>query len=97
MPITTDLKHLWKKTSYRIFFSPGETYRFRVINAGGVYPFRISVDGHVLKVVASDGMEIEPVMATHLVVTVGERYDFEIVADQPVENYWVRAQTMEVS
>ena len=36
--------------------TPRETYRFRMIAAGVLYPFRVSVDGHQITVVATDCM-----------------------------------------
>ncbi|XP_076447285.1 uncharacterized protein LOC143284485 [Babylonia areolata] len=75
----------------------GGVYRFRLIHAGSVYPFQVSVDGHRLKVIAADGMKLkDPVMADSVILTPGERYDFELVANQSVKNYWIRATTLEV-
>lgn len=76
--------------------SPGGRYRFRVIHSGSVYPFKISVDGHQLTVVASDSHDIEHVMADAVIVTPGERYDFEVNATRDVDNYWIRAESLEV-
>ncbi|KAL4234706.1 hypothetical protein ACF0H5_006348 [Mactra antiquata] len=69
-------------------------YRFRVIGVGGLYPFRISVDGHKLKLIASDGYDLEPVEAESFVINPGERFDFELIADQAVGNYWIRGITL---
>ena len=41
----------------------GQKYRFRVIAAGSLYPFRMSVDNHNLTLIASDGYDFEPVVA----------------------------------
>lgn len=76
--------------------SPGGRYRFRVIHSGSVYPFKISVDGHQLTVVASDSHDIEHVLADAVIVTPGERYDFEVNATRDVDNYWIRAESLEV-
>ncbi|XP_069141122.1 uncharacterized protein [Argopecten irradians] len=73
----------------------GNTYRFRVINSGALYPIRISIDGHDLTLTASDGFDFKPVVAESFIINPGERYDFFIVAEQPVGNYWVRADTIE--
>ena len=57
----------------------------------------LSVHGHKLKVVATDGMELrDPVMADSVIVTTGERYDFELEATNVVDNYWIEAKTLEV-
>ncbi|XP_069141172.1 uncharacterized protein [Argopecten irradians] len=73
-----------------------EQYRFRVINVGGLYPFRVSVDGHNITLIASDGYEFVPEVAESFVISPGERYDFILYADQPIGNYWVRAESLEL-
>ncbi|KAL3851968.1 hypothetical protein ACJMK2_015658 [Sinanodonta woodiana] len=74
----------------------GCEYRFRVIAAGVLYPFRISVDNHPLKIIASDGYDLDPVEAESFVINPGERFDFVIIANQMVSNYWIRAQSLEI-
>ncbi|XP_059146111.1 uncharacterized protein LOC131933346 [Physella acuta] len=73
----------------------GTDYRFRVIGASGMYPFRISIDNHPLLLVASDGYDCQPRVIESVVVHPGERYDFIITANQTVGNYWIRGVTME--
>ena len=75
----------------------GTSYRFRVIGVGSIYPMRISVDNHVLRVIASDGYDFEEFRAESIIINPGERYDFILDADQPYGNYWVRAVSLEVS
>ena len=50
---------------------------------------------HKLHVISSDGNDIEEIEADQVVIHGGERYDFYIIADQPVSNYWIRALTIE--
>ncbi|TGZ54926.1 Uncharacterized protein DBV15_05335 [Temnothorax longispinosus] len=79
MPITTFL------------VKPNFRYRFRLINAEFLNcPIEVSVDNHTLYVVSSDGRDVEPVQAESLVSYAGERFDFIIEMDQPVDNYWMR-------
>lgn len=73
----------------------GRMYRVRLINAGGLFPFRISIDGHLISVIASDGYYLEPVLAQSIIINPGERFDFIIVANQSVGNYWIRGVTLE--
>ncbi|XP_055883275.1 uncharacterized protein LOC106072733 isoform X3 [Biomphalaria glabrata] len=73
------------------------SYRFRVIGAGSLYPFRVSIDEHVLKIVASDGNDLSPVEVESFIINPGERYDFVIEANQTDKNYWIRAVTLEVN
>ncbi|KAL8621799.1 hypothetical protein ACOMHN_016286 [Nucella lapillus] len=76
--------------------SKGKKYRFRLIHSGNVYPLKVSVDGHRLRVVATDGMELRyPVDTDYVILTPAERYDLELVANQSAGNYWIRAVTLE--
>ncbi|KAM0737216.1 L-ascorbate oxidase [Formica fusca] len=70
---------------------PNFRYRFRLINAEFLNcPIEISVDNHTLYVISSDGRDIEPIQAESLVSYAGERFDFIIEMNQPVNNYWMR-------
>ncbi|XP_050412927.2 uncharacterized protein LOC126827526 [Patella vulgata] len=69
---------------------------FRVISVGVELPFRISIDNHDLTIIATDGYDLRPFTAESFVINPGERYDFRIRADKPVDNYWIRAKTLEV-
>ncbi|KAK3083782.1 hypothetical protein FSP39_003158 [Pinctada imbricata] len=62
-----------------------------------MYPYRISVDDHDLLVIESDGYKIQPVVVESLIIHPGERFDFVIYATQPVDNYWIRGETLEVN
>ncbi|XP_032682635.1 laccase-1-like isoform X2 [Odontomachus brunneus] len=70
---------------------PNSRYRFRLINAEFLNcPIEVSVDNHTLLVVSTDGRDIEPVQGESLVSYAGERFDFIIETNQPVDNYWMR-------
>lgn len=69
------------------------TYRFRHINTGFLNcPVELSIDGHNLAVIASDGWYVEPVEVATLVSYAGERFDFVVHANRPVGNYWLRVR-----
>ncbi|XP_064643110.1 uncharacterized protein LOC135497272 isoform X2 [Lineus longissimus] len=74
----------------------GNSYRFRLISAGTMYALRFSIDGHGLKVVATDGHEVDPVVVQFIHLNPGERYDFMLEANQASTNYMIRAETLEV-
>lgn len=76
--------------------NPSVTYKFRVIHVGALYPIRVSVDSHELTVIASDGFDVQPVNAESFIINPGERYDFTIVTNQNADNYWIRAETLEI-
>lgn len=62
-------------------------YRFRTINAGFEAAFEISVDDHLLTVVAFDGNDLEPYQADIVVIQPGETVDFIIFTNRPTDNY----------
>lgn len=71
----------------------GHSYRFRTINAGFLNcPIEISIDHHNITVIASDGWYFDPVEVSSLVTYAGERFDFVVNANQPIDNYWIRVR-----
>ena len=50
----------------------------------------MSVDGHSITVIASDGYDIEAEESKSFIINPGERFDFQLSADQSVCNYWIR-------
>ena len=70
----------------------GKRYRIRVINAGvSLCPVEMSVDGHAMKVISSDGADIEPVDVKSLVMHNGERYDVVIeTSNKEKKTYLIR-------
>lgn len=66
-------------------------YRFRLINAEFLNcPIELSIDNHTIRVISSDGRDIEPVEAESLISYAGERFDFVVETRQNVDNYWIR-------
>ncbi|XP_028030657.1 L-ascorbate oxidase-like isoform X2 [Bombyx mandarina] len=83
-------KPLYMKAA-RFNVEQGYRYRFRVINAEFLNcPIELSVDGHNITVISSDGYDLEPIVATSLVTYAGERYDFILDANNEIDNYWIR-------
>ena len=67
----------YNRTRLSIFtVSPQTTYRFRLIGAQSLYAFRVSVDGHKLRLIATDGVFVQPQVVDYIIVHSGERYDF---------------------
>ncbi|KAB7499124.1 Laccase-3 [Armadillidium nasatum] len=55
----------------------GTKYRFRVINAAFLNcPVTMTIDSHLMTVIASDGAPIQPYNVTSIVIHPGERWDF---------------------
>ena len=76
----------------------GETYRFRLIGAQNAYAFRFSIEGHKLRLLATDGMLVKtnPEEVDFIIIHSGERYDFLLnTTGQASGNYWIVAETLE--
>ncbi|XP_068745488.1 uncharacterized protein [Montipora capricornis] len=89
----------YHKTKLSIFtVEAGNSYRFRLVGAQGLYAYKFSIDGHKLTVVGTDGYWIEPEEEVdYIIIHTGERYDFLLKADQTLrKDYWIRAETLEI-
>lgn len=83
------------KTPLTVFtVAMGKKYRFRVIGGGYGLQYKVSVDGHRLKMIATDGHDIQPITTDVFIMHSGERFDFIIEANQTVGNFWIRAQPL---
>ncbi|KAJ7456051.1 laccase [Mycena latifolia] len=69
----------------------GKRYRFRVIDIAGYGAFVFSIDGHVFDVIETDGIETVPLTVSSFEIYVAQRYSIILNANQPVDNYWIRA------
>jgi iron transport multicopper oxidase len=68
----------------------GKRYRMRLISMSCDPNFQFSVDGHNLTVIEADGELTEPLVVDQLQISAGQRYSVVLVADKPVDNYWIR-------
>ena len=69
-------------------------HRFRVVNSGAEIFYEMMIDAHVLDIVALDGMEIVPVTVDSFIIAPGERVDFEVDTNAPIDRYWFRAEML---
>ncbi|XP_070546847.1 uncharacterized protein [Ptychodera flava] len=71
-------------------------YRFRAIGAMSDHTYRISIDEHMLKVITSDGFDVEPEDFDYIIVSPGERYDFVLQTKQNPKftEYLIRADEL---
>ncbi|KAG6917344.1 hypothetical protein DXG01_002915 [Tephrocybe rancida] len=69
----------------------GQRYRFRIIAMSCDPAFTFSIDNHVFTVIEADGENTEPLKVDSLDIYAGQRYSVVMAADQPVNNYWIRA------
>ncbi|XP_021367995.1 laccase-1-like isoform X1 [Mizuhopecten yessoensis] len=81
-------------TPYEVFnVERGRRYRFRIISNGILNcPVQFSIDNHTLRVISSDGNPFQYIDVESINLFAGERYDVVVLADQDMDNYWVRAR-----
>lgn len=73
-------------------FSAGDTVRVRIINGSASTYFWINYAGGKMYVIASDGMDVEPVPVDRLIIGVSEIYDIEIIIPEN-KQFELRATT----
>ena len=71
--------------------TPGKRYRLRLISATMHTMYKFSVDNHNLTVIANDFVPVQPFSTNHVSINSGQRYDVILEANQPADNYWMRA------
>jgi len=69
----------------------GKRYRFRLINMACKPHILFSIVNHNLTVIEADGQTTLPLVVNEIPIYVGQRYSFILEANQPVDNYWIRA------
>ena len=82
-------------TVFRV--APNKYYRFRVVGAQDRHAFSISVDGHNLRAIATDGKGFQYKDVDYINVESGERYDFLLYTNATPGNYWLRADTLQAN
>ncbi|KAB8360871.1 hypothetical protein FH972_024605 [Carpinus fangiana] len=72
-------------------FKAGTRYRIRLVNAAIETHFKFSIDNHTLTVISNDFVPIKPYTTNAVSIGIGQRYDIIVTANQPANNYWMRA------
>ncbi|KAI0737364.1 laccase C [Daedaleopsis nitida] len=71
--------------------TPGKRYRFRLINIACDPNYQFQIDGHNMTIIEADGQNTKPLTVDKLTVFSAQRYSFVLEANQPIGNYWMRA------
>lgn len=78
--------------------APGKNHRLRIINVGGFAWFEVSIDKHLdLSITEVDGVTVEPVTDSAILVGPGQRYSVVLKANRlDISNhmYWLRARML---
>ncbi|KAG1888631.1 laccase [Suillus subluteus] len=69
----------------------GKRYRLRLIAMSCDPNFVFSIDNHNMTVIEADGELTQPLLVDSLQILAGQRYSVVLVANKPVDNYWIRA------
>lgn len=69
----------------------GKRYRMRLVSISCDPSFAFSIDGHNFTIIEADGLLTEPLVVDKLDILAGQRYSVVLIADKPVDNYWMRS------
>lgn len=69
----------------------GKRYRIRLINMACKPHVIFSIDNHNFTLIEADGQAVLPYVVDTIEIFPGQRYSFVLYANQPVDNYWIRA------
>ncbi|RXW13761.1 hypothetical protein EST38_g12093 [Candolleomyces aberdarensis] len=69
----------------------GKRCRFRIISMSCDPNYIFSIDGHELMIIEADGQNTRPYTVDSIQILAGQRYSVVLNANQPVDNYWIRA------
>ncbi|KAJ7175196.1 laccase 2 precursor [Mycena crocata] len=70
----------------------GKRYRMRLISLSCDPNWIFSIDGHLMTIIEVDGVNHQQLTVDSIQIFAGQRYSFILKANQPVSNYWIRAQ-----
>jgi len=76
----------------KVTITKGKKYRLRLTNIAVDSYIRVSLDNHLMQVMSSDFVPINPFSTQWLLLAIGQRYDVVISANQTSGNYWFRAE-----
>ncbi|KAI0362952.1 laccase [Pilatotrama ljubarskyi] len=69
----------------------GKRYRFRLVSLSCDPNYTFSIDGHNMTIIEVDGVNSKPLTVDSIQIFAAQRYSFVLNANQPVDNYWIRA------
>ncbi|KAJ2354539.1 ferroxidase fet3 [Coemansia erecta] len=63
-----------------LYFSPGRTYRLRLLNIGSAFDFHFSISGHVMRIIEVDGVMVKERQSHGVTLGVGQRASVLVTA-----------------
>jgi len=76
---------------------PGETVKLRIINGAASSYFWLSYAGGKMKIVAADGLPVQPLEVDKVLIAIAETYDIEIEIPDDNMAYEFRATAQDIS
>ena len=76
---------------------PGDIVRLRIINGGASTYFWLQYAGGKMKIIAADGLPVEPIEVDKILIAIGETYDVEIRIPDDGMAYEFRATAQDIS
>ncbi|KAK7045836.1 laccase, multicopper oxidase, benzenediol:oxygen oxidorectuctase [Paramarasmius palmivorus] len=74
-----------------ITVTQGKRYRMRLVNVACDPAYTFSIDNHTMTIIETETVNNVPLEVDSLMIYVAQRYSFVLNADQPIGNYWIRA------
>ncbi|KAI9708583.1 MAG: hypothetical protein M1820_003801 [Bogoriella megaspora] len=81
---------------FELDFVPRKKHLLHIVNTAIQSTFKFYIDGHKFQVISSDFVPIKPYYTNVLNINIGQRYEIIVEADQPVGDYWMRSDNMDV-
>ncbi|KAJ3568848.1 hypothetical protein NP233_g5440 [Leucocoprinus birnbaumii] len=69
----------------------GKRYRMRLVSISCDPNFVFSIDSHLMTIIEVESTNVDPLEVDSIQIYAGQRYSFVLNANQPVDNYWIRA------
>ncbi|KAI0303035.1 laccase [Russula brevipes] len=69
----------------------GKRYRFRLVSISCDPNWKFSIDKHKMTIIEVEGTNVQPLEVDQIQIFAGQRYSFVLKANQPIDNYWIRA------
>lgn len=69
----------------------GKRYRFRLVSVSCQPNWKFSIDNHMMTIIEVEGTNVQPLDVDEIQIFAGQRYSFVLNANQPIDNYWIRA------
>ncbi|CCM05087.1 uncharacterized protein FIBRA_07294 [Fibroporia radiculosa] len=78
-------------------FEPGKTYRLRIANIGAFAGFYFWIDGHDMRIIEADGIDVEEYPIDMINIGVAQRYSILVTARNDTSDNWAIHANMDTT